>query len=563
MPRGVPPRLDDPDRLAAGTGDVSAPPFESEAPSPGTVLCGRYRLEAVLARGATAQLYRATDELLGETVAVKVLLLDGLLTKPEAKAARLGLKEEAVLTMRLTHPNILRVYNYEYQEPWELIVMELVPGEDLDGNRRRRADRRFSIQETLQVGLESLDALAYAHEKGVIHNDIKPSNILITRAGTTKVCDFGLARVAAVQERALNGQTSVLGSPPFMSPERVLRRACDARSDIYSLGATLWTLATGSYPFGSDDGALMRHVHSPLPPAPELPTSLDGLLRIALAKRPEDRFPSARAMLDALAAVFEALGPADREPPAWSRLAARSSPPIVDLDLDACEISIELDADAERTDARRPSDVDRSRMVRIGARTFQSLDGGQATVAPFYIDRAPVTNEEYGRFLAGTGTAPPAHWLGGRPPAGKADHPVVGVNLDECRSYAAWCGKRLPTALEWEASARGPKLTAFPWGDAWIAAKAVCLEAGSRGTAPVGALADGASPEGVVHLVGNVWEWTEPDGLSPADPDFAWVMGGSFRHACGASGRLPRTAVAVANAYEYLGFRCALDGEKL
>jgi formylglycine-generating enzyme required for sulfatase activity len=169
-----------------------------------------------------------------------------------------------------------------------------------------------------------------------------------------------------------------------------------------------------------------------------------------------------------------------------------------------------------------------------------------------------VTNEAWLEYVRSTGASPPAHWLRGHPPGGKLDHPVVGVSLEEARRYAAWCGKRLPTSAEWEAAARGPSLSAFPWGDTFDGTR--CRN-GAETTVSVEQFSEGVSAEGCVDLVGNAWEWTEPDPRLPLPDDgFAWVFGGSFRHACERDGNIARSSVAMANSYEYLGFRCARGG---
>lgn len=511
---------------------------------PGTLLCNRYHLESEIAQGATAVVYRAVDVLLDDVVAVKLVSHDGLLATPEAQAAHLALRDEAVLAMHLSHPKILRVFTYERHAPWEFLVMELVTGQDLFAGLSRRRGGRYSIAETTHIGLDCLDALLYAHSAGVIHHDVKPRNILMTRAGAIKICDFGLARIAAMKTLVGGQGRPAIGTPAYMAPERIRGEAGDARSDLYSLAATLWTLATGRAPFGTDDDALLHHLASPLPEAPVLPRALDAVLRVALAKRPADRFPSAAHMRDALSGVLAQLDPEDALP-------APAPSPDVDDDI---EISIDFD---EEPDAA-PLVVDRTDMVRVSARVLRSAYGGEFPVALFDVDRTPVTNAQYARFLASTGVASPAHWKGERPPKNKDTHPVVGINLDEARAYAAWAGKRLPTAIEWEAAARGPRQTAYPWGDEWRADLAVCREAGAWDTAPVGRIPEGASAEGLLDAIGNVWEWTEPDPRAPAG-DMTWVMGGSFRDHCG-GGRVPRTAVTTANAYEYLGFRCALSG---
>jgi serine/threonine protein kinase len=202
-------------------------------------------------------------------------------------------------------------------------------------------------------------------------------------------------------------------------------------------------------------------------------------------------------------------------------------------------------------------------MLKVPGQFLQSAYGGEYQVATFWMDKTPVSHAQYHAYLQATGEVAPAHWLGGRPPAGLEDHPVVGVNLEGARRYAQWRGARLPTQLEWEAAARGPNNFKFPWGNEFDAALCHGPEREAQGTAPVGSLPQGASPNGCLDLVGNVWEWAELDAAceQDVDPDYVWVFGGSFLHACSEDGGIPRKSVLAEKEYRYLGFRCAWGEE--
>jgi formylglycine-generating enzyme required for sulfatase activity len=231
--------------------------------------------------------------------------------------------------------------------------------------------------------------------------------------------------------------------------------------------------------------------------------------------------------------------------------------PVDDFDVTSSRAPLERAFEVVPATAPRATLPDAFDMARIAAGTLASAYGGRIEVAAFRIDRTPVTNAAYAEFLRATGEPAPAHWLASQPPPGTLDHPVTGVTHDQARRYAEFRGKRLPTSAEWEHAAR-PLGRAFPWGTEWDPAR--CRSSG--GTAPVGAYPEGASADGVLDLVGNVWEWTDADprlGL-PAD-GFAWVLGGSYRHPCHVNGAIARSAVSAHKGYEYLGFRCALDEE--
>jgi len=518
-------------------------------PSTGATLCDRYRLDAVLARGASAVVWRGTDLVLGEVVAIKLLLPDGVFATPEARAGRLDFRQEAVSAMRLGHPAILRVFNYERHGELEFLVMELVVGEPLSELVRRRPQRRLSVLETIQIGLECLDGLGYAHGAGVIHNDIKPSNLIMTRAGAIKICDFGLARLTSTA-----GQRRVIaGTPGFMSPEILAGHSGDIRSDLFSLAATLYALGNGRLMLPRDRVQASRWQRAPR--SLHLPLIVDEVLAVATALDPRDRFQSAAEMKTALEAVRGQVQ--DLAPESSPSPAARATAAALALEL---PFAPPAQVEGEPTDpaGAPPLVADDGDMIAIGARTLRSAHGGVVDVPAFRLDRTPVTNEAYAAFVRATGVLAPAHWLGMQPPAQRLRHPVVGVSLDEARAFAAWRGVRLPTSAEWEAAARGPAATAFPWGDAFEPGRCRCPEAGAEGTAAVDAHAQGATAEGVLDLVGNVWEWTEADArLALPSDGFAWVFGGSYRHPCSKDGQVARAAVAEGHSYHYLGFRCA------
>jgi serine/threonine protein kinase len=555
-------RGDERDLAIAGVNEL--PWIDRGVPAPGALLCARYRLAEELARGSSAVVYRGHDEVLDEPVAVKVVLPDGLFSEPQARESQLGMREEAVSAMRLSHPNILRVYNYEWHQPWELLVMELVDGEDLAAWLRHREMRRFPAMDTIDVGIACLEGLAYAHASGVVHNDIKPANVLRTRDGGIKICDFGLARLGGRVQ--LEGSRVAIGTPAYMSPERVRGEHGDGRSDLYSLAAMLRAIGDGRTLFGTGDPALHHHLHTAPPPSRHLPAILDALLGVALAKDPAERFQTASELRDALVEVRAALYERrveqtvpDAVPARPRRGAADRSEPIeISLD-DLVDADSTSRGDGSSVDTLVEEQVDVSGMVRVARCRFTSAYGGERETAAVYIDRAPVTNAAYAAYVQTTSVEPPAHWIGGRVPAGKENHPVVGVTLHDARSYAAWRRRRLPTAVEWEAAARGATGARYPWGDDFDASRCQCPEGGAQATAPIGDHDEGVSSAGCVDLIGNAWEWTESADECP-ETGSAWVFGGSFRHKCGI-GEIPRTAVSTEKSYEYLGFRCALDAE--
>jgi serine/threonine-protein kinase len=530
-------------------------------PAVGQLLGRRYELEQVIGRGGTGVVYRARDRVLGHLVAVKVLSLERVETSEDATQGVGDLRSEALAAMRLSHPLIVRVYNYERHDPWEYLVMEFVPGESLDQRRRAREHGRLNLKETVVIGLDVLEALDYAHQQGVVHNDITPKNILVDRHEAFKVCDFGLAHL--VDLRVQQEATLLAGTAAYMSPERVQGVPADRRSDLYSLGATLYTLCSGRTPFDIESlDDLKAHLEQPLPRSPHLAPAFDAILRKAMEKDPEARFDDAHEMQDALARLLcrrpQALSGADgvqRQTPAPTiQTVPLSSVPQTQIAMPASKDS----ALAGSVDPPEPP----AGMSSISPRKVD-VQGQVFEIPAFYMDRTPVTNRQFAEFVAAKGELPPIWWPGSNPPRAKLDHPVVGVSIGQARRYAEWRGKRLPSTLEWVSVVRGEEGTRrLPWGDTCDRSGCQCPRDKLGDTAPVNAHPNGVSPEGCADLLGNVWEWTAVDPrYAPAEPGYHYVMGGSFRHACMADqGFIPQTTVSEYGEYLYLGFRCARDG---
>lgn len=552
-------------------------------PTVGAILGDRYRLDLRLGAGAGAAVYKARDVVLEIDVAIKVLLLDGLYAAAAAADAgslAADLRAEARATLRLSHPNIVRVHTYERDGKWEYLVMELIDGVDLARMRSQYPDKRLPVDLVMQIGVASLDALAYAHEHGIVHNDVKPGNILIDASRTVKVCDFGLARLA---ERDVKDNL-IAGSPVYMAPERIRGESGDGRSDVYSMGATLYALATGQAPFGRENTTAIRgHLLKNVPLTSDMPADLERIVRHALAKDPEDRFPTASAMRDALQRCHDtwrrgleeevALGsetapvapvrratanPPDEGPrPARARRTRTDGPRAAPADEAQSEPTVVAPATVPAVSYRPPEG-----MVLVPERPV-TVRHVAVEVASFFVDETPVTNEAWRRYLEATGVAPPSHWLGQRPPKGKERHPVVGITLDEARLYAKWARRRLPTEAEWMAVVRGRTgERRFPWGTTCEGKGCQCPKSGASDTAAVDAHPAGVTPEGARDLLGNVWEWVEPDArLGKPEVGRAIALGGSFKQLCSVPGEVPRTEIGANNAYLYLGFRCAADVE--
>jgi eukaryotic-like serine/threonine-protein kinase len=264
----------------------------------GTVLGGRYRLIELLGQGGMATVYRARDSQLERDVAVKLL-------RPEYGRdpdffARF--RQEAQSAASLNHPSVVAVYDYGTDEAGPYIVMELVDGEDLASIIRRSGP--LPPRQAARLAAEIGRAIAAAHDNGLIHRDIKPGNVLVTREGRAKVTDFGIARALAEAQFTLPGTT--IGSVHYFSPEQARGEPAGPPSDIYSLGIVLYELLTGRRPWEGDTAAaiatarLTGPVPSPSSVRSGIPPVLEAIDRKALAQKPEDRFANAMAMVEAL-----------------------------------------------------------------------------------------------------------------------------------------------------------------------------------------------------------------------------------------------------------------------
>ncbi|MEE4491548.1 protein kinase domain-containing protein [Streptomyces sp. BE230] len=282
----------------------------------GSVAGGRYQLRDLLGEGGMASVYLAYDSALDRQVAIKTLHTE----LGREQSFRERFRREAQAVAKLQHTNIVSVFDTGEDElggalmPY--IVMEYVEGQPL-GSVLQTDIRNYGAMpadKALKVTADVLAALDTSHEMGLVHRDIKPGNVMVTKRGIVKVMDFGIARAMQSGVTSMTQTGMVVGTPQYLSPEQALGRGVDARSDLYSVGIMLFQLLTGRIPFDADSPLAIAYAHvqeEPVAPSTinrSITPAMDALVARALKKNPNERFPSAAAMQDEIARVLNASG---------------------------------------------------------------------------------------------------------------------------------------------------------------------------------------------------------------------------------------------------------------
>ncbi|MET0855916.1 MAG: serine/threonine-protein kinase [Telluria sp.] len=268
---------------------------------------GKYRIESILGKGAMGVVYKAFDPFIERTVALKTIRKE-LFSEGQQLELIGRFKNEAQAAGRLNHPNIVTVYDDGEDSESAYIAMEFVDGTAL--NTLMVPDLPTALPRVMAWMSDLLRALEYAHSRGVVHRDIKPANLLVNAVAQVKVGDFGIARM---ESSTLTQTGSMVGTPSYMSPEQFRGEQVDGRSDVFSAGILLYQLLTGVRPFVGSASVVMHQILSehPAPPSqlvPALGRGYDQVVARAMAKSPDQRFPSARAFLDALVAAASSDG---------------------------------------------------------------------------------------------------------------------------------------------------------------------------------------------------------------------------------------------------------------
>lgn len=277
----------------------------------GTVLNNRYRLQQQLGEGGAGIIFKAEDEQLNRTVAIKLLLNEGDITGD--KLARF--RGEARSVARLNHPNIITLYDYAEENGRPYLVIEYIPGMDLWELDNQQAPKLLPFEQALPIFDGILAALQYSHAHKVIHRDLKPENVMITPDEQVKVMDFGLARIEGQSRLTQDGL--VAGTAAYLAPELAQGELGDHRVDLYAMGVIMYEIVTGRRPFSGDDPLTIvsQHIHAPVVPPQHynaaIPNDLQEIILKLLAKKPDDRYTVADEVRRDIAPILEHLTSSD------------------------------------------------------------------------------------------------------------------------------------------------------------------------------------------------------------------------------------------------------------
>jgi serine/threonine-protein kinase len=285
---------------------------------------GRYKILGELGRGAMGIVYRAEDPVLDRQLAIKTVFVPS--DDADRREYEARFTQEARAAGKLGHPGIVTIYDVGREGDMVYMAMELLEGVDLGA---QAATRRFSVTEAVSIVERVADALAFAHDRGVVHRDIKPPNIMLVGGGRVKIMDFGIARMRSSDLKTQTGL--MMGTPRYMSPEQVAGRPVDQRSDIFSLGTVLYELLTGTKLFAGNDATEIMYNVSQLRPVPpsrinrQVPAMLDLVVAKALEKDNGERYQDAHQFAADLRACLNELGVAHAGPETTQRIDRRAN----------------------------------------------------------------------------------------------------------------------------------------------------------------------------------------------------------------------------------------------
>ena len=548
----------------------------------GTALGAGYEVQRTLGAGGFAVVFLVRDLSLKRDLAIKVLSPDMIASKAVLERFR----REAETVAQLSHPNIVPLHFIGQQGDLLYLAMACIDGGSIADRLEREG--RLPVDDVVRIISQVASALAHAHKRGVIHRDIKPANVLLdAETGRCLVTDFGIARSADSTQLTATGM--MLGTPAYLSPEQVTGEPLDHRVDIYALGVMAYELLAGRVPFEAPTptAAMMKRLAGPPDSVatvrPEVPAHVADAISACLAADPALRLQSAEEVIQAFGGDRITTGGrstmARPTVPRPARARRRVALPLAGLAtvfmLGSAAWVIAHRRPRVTAPPAEPRATDGGMVVIPAGDYVIGTDIGDAAssprhsehVAAFRIGRTEVTVGDYQQFIAATQA--PSPWSQAAPPAARL--PVTRVPWGDAENFCAWkypAGGRLPTETEWEAAARGRAGRAYPYGDAPVSAAANTASAHRAGAAPVGSFPRSATPEGVLDMSGNVWEWTSSPMrqyaggrvLAESLSGYRVIPGGAFDTSDSLANAWHRGYLAEsadASSLPNTGFRCA------
>ena len=513
---------------------------------------GRYQVEALIGSGAYAHVYRASDTVLPRIVALKVLK-PSLLADEEAFARFL---EEAKAAAGLFHPAIATVLDMGQVDGNYFLAMRYVSGQTLDQMIEQRGALPWA--EALGIAGQIASALDFAHARGLVHRDVKPQNIMVSKDEGAVLTDFGLVR--ALESGGLTSRTgAIIGTPQYIPPEVWGRAIATPAADQYALACVLVEMLSGKVLFDGPTPWAIMAAHASVVSLPQdwppgAPPGLTGALKKALAQEPTARFENCAQFIVELQTASP----------------AAPIPQMIASNPD--EIAIALAPGVEMVFVRVPAGE-----FWMGAdsgdpqASKDELPLHQVALPEYWIGKYSVTQRQFSAFLEAE--AKSSRW---KVEAGKGEHPVAHVNWHDAIAFCQWASQasgaavRLPTEAEWEKAARGTDKRSYPWGDQPPTQNLANTNKFFPGVTPVGHFGpQGDSPFGCADMCGNVWEWVSslygPYPYTAADgredltlPGSRVLRGGSLLETGGSQRLVYRNRLNPVIRYNINGFRCAL-----
>jgi serine/threonine protein kinase len=553
---------------------------------------GKYKFEQFLG-GGMSHVYKARDTLINRIVVVKILTDSGMHDDDTKKR----FLREAQTAGAISHENIIRVYDFGEHEGRPYMVMEYLEGNDLRASIQNA--QLPEVVEKLRVLVQLARAMKHIHELGIVHRDLKPDNVFMSKTGSVKLMDFGIAKT---KDLSITRTGYTLGTPYYMAPEQVMSKDVNERADIYAYGILMFELFTSVKPFRAENvhEVFFKILNEALETAPlveaKVPTNVIELVKRCTEKDQTKRPENFSVIIGELEAVLRTMETGDNETITQLTRPKPEIPKLVWIGGGIAALLIivllgfnlisggggkkeEKKQDTAANVVELPATIQTATgemvLVKEGELLFGERNEKRAQKS-FYIDRLEVSNEQYKKFATERGWPLPDGF-----PDDEASKPlpVVNVSFSDAREFATWAGKRIPYAAEWEKAARGSMGRTYPWGYEHLPEMAVVADNPKlpklKGPQPVGSWTNTDSLYKTLDLVGNVFEWVDERTTpsAPAVKNFAglmkppptdkdlWVQirGGSFARPLEKDVSVQYAGIPAAFKAPDIGIRCVVD----